>query len=145
MSHETIVYGIIDAGEFENELGENPHHPLNVKVLETLPETDERPALTRDMFSIAARPDGFGSQIIHFAATYQALEKDWEAWLEKFEAFLGKLHWYGATVHLESELFEGDYRYEWCITEEAMDRCFYNDLLPVDEFEFDGGPRRFDY
>ena len=144
MSHETILYGMIDAGELElDEL--NPHHALNRKVLENLPDDDEQPALVRSMFSIAPANATFNSQVIHFGASYPGLEKSWDTWLEKFEDLLRKMYWFGAVVHLDSELFEGDYRYEWVVSDKAFDTCLFGDTLqPINDWEFTGGPRLFD-
>lgn len=140
--HETIIYGMIDAGDLD---GEAPHHELNRKILETLPETDEAPGLTRNMFSVTGKNETYQSQIIHFAASVKALEKNWHLWLEKFENLLRQLYWFGAVVHLESELFEGDYQYQWVVTDESMNKDLFGDpIRPVSGWEFSGGPRAFD-
>lgn len=110
-----------------------------------LPPSDENPPLTRGMFSITGSTEMYQSQIIHFAASIKALEQNWHIWLEKFETLLSKLYWFGAIVHLESELFEGDYQYQWVVTDEAVDQNLFNDpILPISQWEFSGGPRKFD-
>lgn len=142
LEHETIIYGMIDAGEIDEQ---SPHHELNRQVVASLPETDDMPFLTRGMFSVTGSPEMYGSQIIHFAASMKALEPMWHIWLEKFEDLLRRLYWFGAVVHLESELFEGDYQYQWIISDESMNNELFNDpIRPVSGWEFTGGPRAFD-
>ncbi|CAM2007210.1 hypothetical protein [Acanthopleuribacter pedis] len=144
MSHETILYGMIDAGELERDTL-NPHYALNQAALDALGDEDDDPVLLRGMFSIAPPRARFSSQVIHFGASYEGLEKRWDRWLEKFEALLRTMYWFNAVVHLDSELFEGDYRYEWMLTDKAFDDCLIGDTLkPIYEWEFTGGPRLFD-
>ncbi|CAM2067186.1 hypothetical protein SCOR_17545 [Sulfidibacter corallicola] len=144
MTHETIIYGMIDAGELELETL-NPHHARNLEILATLPETDASPALVRDMFHVAPAAATHRSQVIHFAGSFESLETQWEAWLDKFEALLRRLYWFGAVIHLDSELFEGDYRYEWVVSDKAFDECLFGDeLKPINDWEFTGGPRLFE-
>lgn len=145
MSHETIIYGMIDAGELERDDVLNPHYALNQAALAALTDDDDDPALVRGMFSIAPAQARYSSQVIHFGASYASLEKSWDRWLEKFEALLRQMYWFSAVVHLDSELFDGDYRYEWMLTDKAFDECLIGDTLqPVNEWEFTGGPRFFD-
>lgn len=141
LNHETIIYGMIDAGDIED----NAHHELNRTVLAQLPEIDQDPPLTSGMFAVTGKGEMYQSQIIHFAASIKALEANWHVWLEKFEHLLGQLHWFGVILHLESELFEGDYQYQWVVTDESVDQDLFNSpIRPVSAWEFSGGPRRFD-
>ena len=145
MSFETLIYGMIDTGELDGEEGPNPHYARNRAVLNALPQQDPFPSLTRGMFTMGDPAATYRSQLIHFGGSYESLERHWPAWLAKFEALLRRTYWFGAVLHLESELFEGDYQYQWLATEEAVNRCLLGEeLKPVDAWEFSGGPRRFD-
>ena len=115
MDQETIVYGIIkdvpsgDAGfQLKSRL-------MNCDALLELNETDTFPYLTSSMFSIPEEDLEHGTyqtQVIHFAASYQAVEYHWEEWMAKFEALLKKMYWVSATVHLETEL-SGKHTFYW--------------------------------
>jgi len=150
VAHETVVYGMIYAGEIdlgsEYEIDVNPHHNLNRQVLASLPEKDDFPALNRNMFAINDKGDSStGIQLIHFAASYDTLEKNWHGWIEKFENLLKQLYWFSAVVHLESEMLDGEYQFQWMAKEEAVDKCLFGkELRPIDEWEFWGEPRKFD-
>lgn len=144
-SIETIVYGMIDAGVIDDEETVNPHHQLNRDIITALPLADGDPPLTRDLFSLSSGNAQFRSQIIRIGGSFDSLERYWKEWLEKFEDLLRGLYWFSAVIHLESEVFEGDYTYQWLVTEEALDRCLLsNPMKPVDEWEFSGGPREFE-
>ncbi len=61
----------------------------NIDVIESLPEDDEWPRLTRNMFSITSTdydvPGFYKVQMIHFGASIKYLDEDWDELLEKFE------------------------------------------------------------
>lgn len=145
MAYETILYGMIDAGEIDSEVGLNVHHQRNLEVLQSLPESDEHPALVRSLFSTPGPAATYNSQVIHFGGSFKMLERHFHEWLDKFEAMLKQMYWYSVILHLDSELLEGDYEYQWCVTERCLDdRLLLPDPKPVDEWEFDGPPRKFD-
>lgn len=145
MAFETIVYGMIDAGELESDVGMNVHHQRNLDVLAALPEDDEQPALIRSMFSSPGKAAAYQSQVIHFGGSFETLERQFHLWLEKFEALLRQMYWYSVVLHLDSELFEGDYEYQWVVSEKCLEeRLFLPDPLPVNDWDFDGPPRQFD-
>jgi hypothetical protein len=115
MDQETIVYGII------KDVPSNDHQFLirsrltNCDVILELNELDSFPYITSNMFSIPSEDIEQGTyqtQVIHFAASYQAVEYHWEQWMEKFEALLKKMYWVSATVHLETEL-SGKHTFIW--------------------------------
>ena len=145
MAYETILYGMIDAGEIEAAVGLNVHHQRNIDVLNGLADEDTNPALIRSMFATPGQAACFRSQIIHFGGSFEMLERHFHLWLEKFENLLRQLYWYSVVLHLDSELLEGNYEYQWLVTERCLDeRLLSPDPLPVDEWEFEGPPRVFD-
>lgn len=116
MDQESIVYGCIkdlaygDADEKEIE-----RRSINREVMLALASADEWPFLSREMFSVPSlEQDGTGYQteVMHFGASYKAVEYEWEQWIAKFEEMLQKMYWVSATVHLETEL-SGTHTFVW--------------------------------
>lgn len=92
--------------------------------------------------SAAASSPGPGStrpQIIHFGASYQAIEYEWSLWVEQFEALLRRLYWASAVVHLETEV-NGSHTFRW-----ESERGFHtpqeSDLQVRCAWEREGGRR----
>lgn len=106
MEQESIVYGCIrDLPGDDAGVGERRR--ANLAALAGLPDDDGFPLLPRAMFSApgADRWDGtYHTQVIHFGASYQAIEYEWEHWLARFEALLSRMYWVSAVVHLQTEL-----------------------------------------
>ncbi len=115
MDQETIVYGIIKDVP-SNDLNFLVRSRLmNCNALLELNEIDTFPYLTSSMFSIPEEDLEHGTyqtQVVHFAASYQAVEYHWEQWMAKFEALLKDMYWVSATVHLETEL-SGNHTFIW--------------------------------
>jgi len=115
MDQETIVYGIIK-DVVSNDTGFQVRSRLvNCDALLELNEIDTFPYLTSSMFSIPEEDLEHGTyqtQVVHFAASYQAVEYHWEQWMAKFEALLKRMYWVSATVHLETEL-SGKHTFLW--------------------------------
>jgi len=115
MDQETIVYGIIKDVVSNNGQFQLRSRLANCDALLALNEFDTFPYLTSSMFAIPEddlEQGTYQTQVIHFAASYQAVEYHWEQWMEKFEALLKNMYWVAATVHLETEL-SGMHTFHW--------------------------------
>lgn len=115
MDQETIVYGVIKDVATNDEGLELKARLVNCDAILDLGEDDFFPYLTRSMFSVpvAELEQGtYHTQVIHFAASYQAVEYEWQEWMAKFEALLSKMYWVSAKVHLETEL-SGTHTFVW--------------------------------
>jgi hypothetical protein len=117
---------------------------MNRAEIATLPETDAWPFLTRSMFTIPGdevQEGTYRNQLIHFGATFKAIEWSWDEWLVKFEKLLVRLFWRNAYLHLKTELV-GCYDYHY----KSMDyKGFYNcePPRPASRSTLTGGPRSF--
>ncbi|MGL4319085.1 MAG: hypothetical protein ACRCTL_21025 [Pseudomonas sp.] len=114
MEPESIVYGCIrdwPSGDREQRL---LRRESNRRMLDQLPQGDAWPFLGREMFSFcAAEGEGlYQTQVIHFGASYRAVEYEWTLWVQAFEALLKRLYWASAVVHLETEL-NGVHTFRW--------------------------------
>ncbi len=113
MDQESIVYGCIkDAGYFDNE---SERRKVNRAAMMALPNAEEWRFLSRDMFSIPMVDilnGHYHTDVMHFGASYQAVEYEWESWIQDFEALLKGMYWVSATVHLETEL-SGTHTFTW--------------------------------
>ncbi|MES2818036.1 MAG: hypothetical protein V4812_03520 [Pseudomonadota bacterium] len=114
MESESIVYGCIRDWPSDNPDERRLHRASNMQVLQSLPSGEDWPFLGRQMFSCcAAAGEGlYQTQVIHFGASYRAVEYEWRLWIEAFEALLKRLYWAGAVVHLETEL-TGIHTFRW--------------------------------
>ena len=114
---ESIVYGIIRDIPPGNELEAYHRRRANWAAIQELPSDldDDWPLLSREMFSMSS-PDALfgaaGTQLIHFGASYNAIEYEWERWVNHFEDVLRAMYWVSATVHLETEL-SGKHVFSW--------------------------------
>jgi len=89
----------------------------NSGALLDLPQTFDvnSPFLCGDMFTLPGFDvfsGAYHTQLIHFGASYRAIEYEWERWMQKFEELLSKMYWVSATVHLETEL-SGKHTFYW--------------------------------
>lgn len=114
MESESIVYGCIRDWPSDCLEQRTLRRETNRKVLASLPSGEAWPFLGREMFSrCGTEGEGlYQTQVIHFGASYQALEYEWRLWIEQFEALLKKLYWASAVVHLETEL-NGCHTFRW--------------------------------
>jgi hypothetical protein len=103
MGMETRLYGCIV--EFARD--ENLHYSHNEKIISELPEIDDWPPLSKNMFGITHSNPTDGSnyayygRIIHFGASFKTIEYEWKEWKDKFENLLTRLFWSSAYVHMK--------------------------------------------
>ena len=114
---ESIVYGVIRHVPSTQDLAARRERRSNWAAIQTLPLgiDDDWSLLKREMFSMAGDDifsGAYQTQVIHFAASYRAVEYEWEAWLRQFESLLKSMYWVSATVHLETEL-SGRHTFNW--------------------------------
>ncbi|MCV6613445.1 MAG: hypothetical protein OIF35_00605 [Cellvibrionaceae bacterium] len=110
---ESIVYGCIkDAVDL---MGDSERRRVNRSAMLALPSADQWPFLSQEMFAIPrveTSAAGYQTEVMHFGASYQAIEYEWQQWLKAFEQLLSKMYWVSATVHLETEL-SGSHMFTW--------------------------------
>lgn len=115
MDNESIVYGVIrevGAGLPRERRLRQEH---NRRIIDALPSADGWPFLCREMFGVSGFDEMGGTyqtQVIHFGASYRAVEYEWEKWMAKFETLLKQMYWVSAKVHLETEL-SGIHTFAW--------------------------------
>lgn len=111
---ESIVYGCIK--DYVDDTSSGLRHRTNREAILTLPSSDAWPYLSQDMFSMPQTSHldetTYMTQIMHFGASYKAVEYEWNEWLSKFETLLSKMYWASAVVHLETEL-TGTHTFVW--------------------------------
>ncbi len=113
MEPESIVYGcikdsILDAGQADRQR-------INRSAMLSLPKAEQWPFLCQEMFSMPhpGRISGsYQTDVMHFGASYKAVEYEWNQWIDQFESLLSKMYWVSATVHLETELY-GTHTFTW--------------------------------
>ncbi|MFL0802898.1 MAG: hypothetical protein K6L81_04230 [Agarilytica sp.] len=113
MDQESIVYGCIKdlAGEQLNV----DRRRNNRRAMLELPNAEEWPYLCREMFSppkVEVGQDRYLTEVMHFGASYKAIEYEWSEWMNRFEKLLDSLYWVSAVVHLETEL-SGVHTFTW--------------------------------
>jgi len=111
---ESIVYGCIRDWPSADDEQRRQRRLANLRALEQLPQGEGWPFIGREMFSFCPQEDIglYQTQVIHFGASYRAVEYEWALWVENFEALLKQLYWTGAVVHLETEL-NGTHTFRW--------------------------------
>ena len=114
MESESIVYGCIRDWPSDDPEQRRLPRETNHGVLAELPAGELWPFLGREMFSFCDLPGAglYQTQVIHFGASYGAIEYEWNLWIEAFEALLKRLYWASAVVHLETEL-NGMHTFRW--------------------------------
>jgi hypothetical protein len=111
---ESIVYGCIRDWPSDSPAQTRLRRQINRQMLDGLPAGEAWPFLGREMFACCQQPgEGlYQTQVIHFGASYRAVEYEWNLWVEQFEALLKRLYWASAVVHLETEL-SGTHTFRW--------------------------------
>ncbi len=113
MDQESIVYGCIKDARFD--LLDSNRIRSNREAMLSLPRADDWPFLCQEMFAIpqvTTSQGNYQTEVMHFGASYKAVEYEWEQWLAAFEQLLGRMYWVSATVHLETEL-SGTHTFTW--------------------------------
>ncbi|WP_049721722.1 hypothetical protein [Gilvimarinus polysaccharolyticus] len=113
MDQESIVYGCIK--DSIQGVGYADRLRANRDAMLTLPRADSWPFLCQEMFAIpelGGLTRNYQTEVMHFGASYKAVEYEWSQWIEQFEALLSKMYWVSATVHLETELC-GSHTFTW--------------------------------
>jgi hypothetical protein len=113
MDQESIVYGCIKdiAGDHDRL----ERRRVNREAMLSLPSGEDWLFLSQEMFSIPqleALGGQYHTEVMHFGASYRAVEYEWDQWIASFEALLRKMYWVSATVHLETEL-SGIHTFNW--------------------------------
>lgn len=106
MDQESIVYGVVRDIAYGTQMEKRLRRIHNHKIIESLPDAEGWPFISREMFSVSAinTPSALSqTQIIHFGASYLSIEYEWQMWMKKFEALLMTMYWVNAKVHLETE------------------------------------------
>ena len=113
MDQESIVYGCI------KDIPDNTRYAertiANREAMLSLPTADEWPFICQEMFAIPQNNvlnNNYQTEVMHFGASYKAVEHEWDQWIAQFEALLSKMYWVSATVHLETEL-SGTHTFTW--------------------------------
>ncbi len=105
MDQESIVYGCIKdvcGAEFGSE-----RRRINRRAMMNLPSCEDWPYLSREMFALPRMEigsDSYLTDVMHFGASYKAIEYEWSEWMKRFESLLDSMYWVSAVVHLETEL-----------------------------------------
>lgn len=115
MDQESIVYGVVRDIAFGTQMERRVRRAHNREIVESLPDADGWPFICREMFGISGFDEMAGTyqtQVIHFGASYRAIEYEWQLWMKKFEELLQQMYWVSAKVHLETEL-SGLHTFVW--------------------------------
>lgn len=107
MDQESIVYGLIRDVAHGSVRERRLRQEHNRRIIDSLPSADGWPFLCREMFGVSGFDEMGGTyqtQVIHFGASYRAVEYEWEQWMAKFESLLKQMYWISAKVHLETEM-----------------------------------------
>lgn len=92
----------------------------NRKVINGLPQIDQWPPLTKNMFAFThnfKEPSpsyDYMGRLIHFGANFKSIENEWEEWKTKFENLLTQLYWLEADVHFKTE-YAGIQTFTWSL------------------------------
>lgn len=121
MGMRTTLYGYIEEMDFWEDPIRKSVREHNFEVIGSMPEGDDWPPLSKEMFSICSNNKNFPGpnleylgRIIHFGANLKSVEIDWDEWKDKFELLLCRLFFLKAVVHFRPE-YSGIQTNEWSI------------------------------
>lgn len=117
MQEESVVYGCIKDTVYEQDVAARVQ--VNRSALESLPAAEDWPLLCREMFATTrhATDIDLHTEVVHFGASYNGIEYEWQLWLEQFEGLLQKMYWVSVSVQLETEM-SGTHSFTWYTTDE---------------------------
>ena len=135
MRNETRVFGYIEVPTWSAS-NKKDIDEFNWSAINNLPEEGEWPWLIRGMFAQSPELVSYRGCIIHFGAAIKGIDEEWEQWLNKFESLLRNMYWHSVELKLKTE-YVGDHELSWVA-------ILPEKLNAVEEWEFFGGPRRFE-
>ena len=110
MGMRTTIYGYIEEMDFWKDPIRKQVRKHNFNAIRSLPEGDDWPPLSYEMFAISSNHRNapgpnieYFSRIIHFGANLKSVESDWNEWKTKFESLLSNLFFLQARVHFKPE------------------------------------------
>lgn len=119
MDGESVIYGCIRDCVARDQAESRLR--VNRGAIDALPSVETWPLLCREMFGTPQRSlllNGPHTEVVHFGASYQGVEYEWELWMREFEALLARMYWVSVTVHLETEL-AGTHSFFWESTDDG--------------------------
>lgn len=136
MGHQIVIYGMIEGASLVGERIRTLQ-TRNEEIIQCLPDEDEWPWLTREMFAVPGKtPQGtYREQIIHFGLTlkddpsesiqnYETRDRECVAgWVAKFEKLLSQLYWISVNLHIHTD-FEPDRVFYYLPTTLALDNMY---------------------
>lgn len=145
MGTATRIYGCIEEYGIQGGEMQSKIYAHNEKVIEQLPQNDEWPPLSRNMFAITDNSEfekgkginfAYTGRIIHFGANFKSFEQDWKIWKLKFEQLLTRLIWLSADVHFKVE-YTGIQTFTWRVDLKKWSLYDKSQIEPVKEEYWD--------
>ena len=141
----TTLYGCITEYGVYNDLQERIKRH-NDSILESLPDFDEWPPLTRQMFAITQDSDfketsptyEYWGRTFHFGGQFKSIEYEWGEWKAKFEVLLTKMVWKSAFVHFKTE-YTDIQTFKWTLNSKKWAPYDKNEFRIIQEYwDFEG-------
>jgi hypothetical protein len=145
MSEQGMLFGCIYGG---GPIGSPSHmefYEHNRHVIAALPQKvnwQQEILVVGNMFTVPMPDwDGFYRyQMIHFGASFDHLDSDWETFITQFESLLKDLFWFETYLYMQAELAQSYTEYHW---EAEVTPMFETPPRTIQEWEFRGGRREF--
>lgn len=116
MEQEAVVYGCIKTPSSSASNEQYRHRMTNRRAILALPTMNQSWGfLSQDIFKLppsATQLYPYHTDVIHFGASYQAIESQWKQWVTEFESLLKQMYWSSVAVHLNTE-FSGTHDFTW--------------------------------